>query len=135
MISRHSVMYFKGRGLALPEIAEKLQADYILNGTFQRPGTELVVTVQLVRAADDTTVWAREYRQAWTDVLKVQADISEQVVENINLALAPGEAEALRGSPVKNVGAYELYLHGRFFLAQRSRPALETAVSYFPAGH
>ena len=131
VISRHSVMYFKGRGLALPEIAEKLQADYILNGTFQRPGTELVVTVQLVRAADDTTVWAREYRQAWTDVLKVQADISEQVVENINLALAPGEAEALRGSPVKNVGAYELYLHGRFFLAQRSRPALETAVSYF----
>ncbi len=131
VIAQPSVMYFKGRGMALPEIAEKLQADYILNGTFRRPGTELVVAVQLVRAADDTTVWAREYRQSWTDVLRIQSDISEQVVENINLVLAPGEAEALRGSPVKNVGAYELYLQGRFFLAQRSRPALETATSYF----
>ena len=131
VISRTSVMYFKGKDLTLPEIAEKLQADYILNGSFQRQGREFVVTVQLVRAADDTTVWAREYRQAWTDILKVQSDISQQVVENINLALGPGEEAAIRGSPVENVGAYELYLHGRFFLAQRSRTALETAISYF----
>ena len=131
VISRPSVMYFKGKDLALPEIAKKLQADYILSGSFQRPGNEVVVTVQLVRAADDTTVWAREYRQAWTDVQRVQSDISQQVVENINLALGPEEEAAIRGSPVGNVGAYELYLHGRFFLAQRSRASLETAVSYF----
>ena len=131
VISRTSVMYFKGKDLTLPEIAEKLQADYILNGSFQRPDSEFVVTVQLVRAADDTTVWAKEYRQAWTDILRVQSDISQQVVENINLALGPGEEAAIRGSPVENVGAYELYLHGRFFLAQRSRTALETAISYF----
>ena len=131
VISRTSVMYFKGKDLTLPEIAEKLQADYILNGSFQRPGSEFVVTVQLVRAADDTTVWAREYRRAWTDILRVQSDISQQVVENINLALGSGEEAAIRGPPVENVGAYELYLQGRVFLAQRSRTALETAVSYF----
>ena len=131
VISRTSVMYFKGKDLTLPEIAEKLQADYILNGSFQRPGSEFVVTVQLVRAADDTTVWAREYRRAWTDILRVQSDISQQVVENINLALGSGEEAAIRGPPVENVGAYELYLQGRVFLDQRSRTALETAVSYF----
>ena len=131
VISRPSVMYFKGKDLTLPEIAEKLQADYLLNGSFQRPGNEVVVTVQLVRADDEITVWAREYRQAWTDVQRVQSDISQQVVENINLVLGPGEEAAIRGSPVDNVGAYELYLHGRFFLAQRSRTALETSVSYF----
>ncbi len=131
VISRPSAMYFKGKNQTLPEIAERLQADYVLNGSFQRPGTDLVVNVQLVRASDDTTVWAREYRQAWTDVLRVQAEISQRVVENINPTLAPEEEAALQISPVENVGAYELYLHGRFFLAQRSPAALETAISYF----
>ena len=131
VISRPSVMYFKGKDVPLPDIAETLGADYLLHGSFQRPGNQVVVAVQLVRAADETTIWAREYRQAWTDVHQVQSDISRQVIENIGPALGPGEEAALRGSPLENVGAYELYLHGRFFLAQRSRVGLEKSVSYF----
>ncbi len=131
VISSPSVMYFKDKDLPAGEIAKQLNADYILHGTFLKSGDYCRVTAQLIAVSDNSNLWAEEYRLPWTDIFTTQDQVSEKVVQKVNVILDPEEKRALKEAPMESIGAYEAYMHGLFFSNKRTRADLEKAIEYF----
>jgi serine/threonine protein kinase/Tfp pilus assembly protein PilF len=131
VISSPSVMYFKDKDLPTGEIAKQLNADYILHGTFLKSSDYCRVTAQLIAVSDNSNLWAEDYRLPWTDIFTTQDQVSEKVVQKVNVTLEPEEKRALKEAPMESIGAYEAYMHGLFFSNKRTRADLEKAIEYF----
>ena len=83
VVSRTSVMRFKGAAPPLNEIARTLNVDAVLEGSVQRTGDRVRVTVQLIHVPTDAHLWAREYERELTDVLKLQSDVAGAVADEV----------------------------------------------------
>jgi len=133
VISRTSVMQFKGAKKSLPEIAQALRVDGILEGSVQRSGGRVRVTAQLIRAVTDTHLWAESYERDTRDVMSLQAEVAQAIAREIKVAVSPEETRTLgRASPV-NPDAYEAYLKGQSHWYHLSREHLDAALGYFEA--
>jgi eukaryotic-like serine/threonine-protein kinase len=131
VISRTSVMQFKDVKKPLPQIAQALGVDGILEGSVQRSGGRVRITAQLIRAATDTHLWAESYERDTRDVLTLQAEVAQAIAREIRVAVSPEETRTLgRASPV-NPDAYENYLKGKSHWYHLSREHLDAALGYF----
>ena len=131
VISRTSVMRFKDSKKALPEIARDLSVDGILEGTVQRSGGRIRITVQLIRAPTDTHMWAESYERDARDILALQGEISRSVAREIKTALTPEESTHLTAARPANPEAYEAYLKGMSHWYHLSREHIDAALGYF----
>ena len=125
VISRTSTTRFRGSDLPVSEIARRLNATYILEGTVQRerpgdPTSRVRVIPQLVRASDDTQLWAEVFDEEMTGVFRLQTQIARRVANALDLALVEPERRTLAARPTDDLEAYELYLRGHEEL-ERSR--------------
>jgi tetratricopeptide (TPR) repeat protein len=124
-------MQFKGVKKPLPEIAQALAVDGILEGSVQRSGGRVRITAQLIRAATDTHLWAESYERDTRDVLALQAEVAQAIAREIKVAVTPEETRTVgRSSPVKP-DAYEAYLKGQSHWYHLSREHLDAALGYF----
>ena len=131
VISRTSVMQFRDAKKPLPEIARTLGVDGILEGSVQRSGEHVRITVQLIRAPTDTHLWAQSYARDTRDVLTLQGEIARDVAREIKVALTPEESTHLsRARPVKPE-AYEFYLKGQYHYYKWNPEDFKKAVDYF----
>jgi TolB-like protein/DNA-binding winged helix-turn-helix (wHTH) protein/Tfp pilus assembly protein PilF len=131
VISRTSVMPFKNTKKPLPEIARTLGVDGILEGSVQRSGEHVRITVQLIRATTDTHLWAESYERDTRDVLALQGEIAQGVAREIKAALSPEESAHLtRARPVNPV-AYESYLKGQYHYYKWRTDDFRKAIEYF----
>jgi adenylate cyclase len=129
--SRTSVMRYKGAGTPLPQIADELNVDAVVEGSVMRVGPRVRITAQLIHAASDTHLWAESYDREFEDVLLVQSEIARAVAREIQVAITPEEAKRLSRARRVNPEAYEAYLKGRFHWYKLSREHLDTALKYF----
>jgi serine/threonine-protein kinase len=106
--SRTSSFFFKGKPRNIREAGKQLAADYLVEGSVQRSGRRLRVTVQLVRVRDDLAVWAARFDRELTDLFAIQDEISRGIVNSLRLKLGHGRR---RYEP--SAEAYDLYLRGR----------------------
>ena len=131
VISRTSVMQFKDVKKPLPEVARALGVNGILEGSVQRSGARVRVTVQLIRSQDDTHLWAESYERDAHDVLTLQGEIAQAVAHEIKVALTPEESKHLtRARPIKPE-AYELYLKGQYHYYKWDPEDFKKAVEFF----
>ena len=131
VVSRTSVMRFKGAARSLPEIARALDVDGVVEGSVQRSGARVRINVQLIHAPTDTHLWARQYERELTDVLKLQADVARAVVEEIQVQITAEERARLDSAGAVNVGAYQEYLLGQHYLWRLNEEDLTRAISHF----
>ncbi|MGB9074045.1 MAG: protein kinase [Terriglobales bacterium] len=131
VISRTSVMQFKEVKKPLPEIAQALGVDGILEGSVQRSGGRVRITAQLIRAATDTHLWAESYERDARDVLTLQAEVAQAIAREIRVAVSPEETRTLGGASPVNPDAYEAYLKGQSHWYHLSREHLDAALGYF----
>ena len=131
VISRTSVMQYKGARKPLPQIARELGVDGILEGSVQRSGGRVLVTAQLISAATDTHLWAETYERDLRDVLVLQSEVASSVAREIRVALTPEESKHLGSAHQVNPDAYESYLKGRFHWYKLSKEELDNAERYF----
>lgn len=130
VISRTSVMRYKETSKQLREIAAELNVDAILEGSTQRAGDNLRVTLQLVDAATDQHLWADSYDFGLTDVLRVQSEVVQSVAREVNALLTP-EQQTRFSSPRKvNPEVYEAYLRGMYYLTQYTQENIERGLKY-----
>ncbi|MGA7914263.1 MAG: winged helix-turn-helix domain-containing protein [Candidatus Acidiferrales bacterium] len=123
VISRTSVMQYKGTKKPLPEIARELNVDAIVEGSVIRSGERVRVTAQLVRASTDQHLWAETYDRDRGDVLELQGDVAESIARQVRAQLTPQQQAQLRSTHVVNPAAYDAYLKGRlYFTAEVSNP-------------
>jgi DNA-binding winged helix-turn-helix (wHTH) protein/TolB-like protein/Flp pilus assembly protein TadD len=115
-----SVLQFAGREFDPQGVGRALQVESVLDGKVQRAGDSIRVTVQLVRASDGASLWARQFDEKFTDVFGVQDAISEQVARALTLRLNDEEQKRLRKHYTEDMEAYQAYLTGRYFWNKRT---------------
>jgi TolB-like protein/cytochrome c-type biogenesis protein CcmH/NrfG len=118
VISRTSTQPFKSAPSDLREIAQKLGVANILEGSVQKSGDAVRVTVQLIQATNDSHLWAETYDRKLSDVFGVQSEIAQKIAGSLEAKLTGREKEAINVGGTKNPHAYEYYLRG---LAQRNK--------------
>jgi TolB-like protein/DNA-binding winged helix-turn-helix (wHTH) protein/Tfp pilus assembly protein PilF len=131
VISRTSVMAYKGTRKSLPQIARELNVDAVVEGTVLRSGDQVRITAQLIEASADKHLWAQSYEGDLRDTLALQTQVARAIAEQIRINLTPKEVASLRTSKVVNPEAYEAYLKGRYFWNKRTAEGLKKAVEYF----
>ena len=124
VISRTSVMRFKAARQPLPEIAKALNVDAIIEGTVLRSQGRVRIAAQLIHAASDTHLWAKQYESDLRDVLALQSDVARAIADEIQVKLSPQERTRLARSRTVDPAAYEAFLKGRHFWYRRSPDAL-----------
>jgi TolB-like protein/DNA-binding winged helix-turn-helix (wHTH) protein len=130
VISRTSVMRYKGTQKPLPEIARELNVDAIVEGTVERSGNRVRVTANLLYAPADRHLWSESYERDLGDVLSLQDDVARAIVEQIRAKLTPEERLRLAARRPVNPEALEAYLKGRFHWYRVTPGDLETALEY-----
>jgi tetratricopeptide (TPR) repeat protein len=127
VISRTSVMRYKGSTKSLRQIAEELGVSHVLEGTVRREGDKVRITAQLIDAGADHPLWSRSYDRELVDVLGMQDEIAREVGRALEVELG-GRMEA-RGT--RDPQAYEFYRRGRFLWRQRTKDGHELAMQYY----
>jgi len=112
-------------------LGHALGVQYLVEGSLQRAKTRVRVSVRLVRALDGFRIWGQEYDEPTTDVLQLEQDVAGAVATAIAGQLLPTEREALAASPTRNLAAYDHYLRGNYYLAQRTPHAAERAIEEY----
>ncbi len=133
VISRTSVMRFRGSDLSLPEIAGQLGAQWVLNADVQQGRDEVLVSVRLADARRDRQVWAENYRRTLTatNLFQIQADIARRIIDELQAQLTEREEDRLAVVPTGDLEAYRLYRLGANRLDLRSRDDMWAAVDLF----
>ena len=120
VISRTSVMGYKGTAKKLKEIGRELEAGSVLEGSFRKAGNKIRVTAQLIDVNSDSHVWAQSYDRTFDDVFAIQSDIAMQVANVLRVKINPFEEARIKEVPTKNSGAHALYLKGKAFLSREA---------------
>lgn len=131
VISRTSVMQYKSAQKPLPQIAQELKVDGVIEGTVQHIGRRLRLTVQLIDAVTDTHLWAECFEREFQDALKLQGEVAQAVARQIKSELTPEESARLARTRPVNPEAYEAYLKGLFHWYRLSAEHLDRAFAYF----
>jgi TolB-like protein/DNA-binding winged helix-turn-helix (wHTH) protein/Tfp pilus assembly protein PilF len=131
VISRTSVMVYKGARKPLPQIARELNVDAVVEGTVLRSGDQVRITAQLIDAPSDKHLWSRSYEGELRDTLALQKRVAAAIADQIRINLTPQEQAALKTVRVVNPDAYESYLKGRYFWNKRTADGFKVALAYF----
>ncbi|HSE49455.1 MAG TPA: protein kinase [Terriglobales bacterium] len=113
VISRTSVMQYKGTRKPLPEIARELNVDAVVEGSVLRSGDRVRITAQLIDARNDRHLWSQSYERDLKDVLALQNDVARAVAGKVRVVLTPEEDSRLNAAAGVKPEAYELYLRAR----------------------
>ena len=113
VISRTSVMTYKGTKKTLPEIAHELGVDAIVEGAVLREGSQVRITAQLIDARTDDHLWVHSYVRDLTSVLALQAEVAQTIADEISIKMTPQEQARLSRARPVNGEAHDLYLQGR----------------------
>ena len=131
VISRTSVMVYKGARKPLPQIARELNVDAVVEGTVLRSGDQVRITAQLIEATTDKHLWSQSYEGELRDTLALQNKVARAIADQIRINLTPLEQAALKNVKVVNPEAYESFLKGRYFWNKRTGDGLKVALAYF----
>lgn len=131
VVSRTSVMRYKGTAKPVGQIARALRVRAILEGSVVKSGDRLRITVQLIHAASDHHLWTEAYDGAMTDILQLQKKVAQDVAAGIRAELSGDEQTRLRASRKVRPEAYSLYLKGRYFSRVLTEEAQRKAIQQF----
>ena len=131
VISRTSVMVYKGAKKPLPQIAKELQVDAVVEGSVQRSGGKVRINAELIQAPRDRLLWAKSYERDMRDILTLQSEIAKAIVDDVEVKLTPQEQARLARSHSVNPEAHEAYLAGRFYWNKWNAEALTKSIVYF----
>jgi tetratricopeptide (TPR) repeat protein len=131
VLSRTSVVQYKGTRKTVPEIARELNVDAVLEGTVERDGSRVRITAQLIAAGPERHLWAEKYEANLSDVLTVQDSVAKAVAQAIRIRVTQQERSVLATQRTVDPGAYEAYLKGRYLWAPGGEKNVAKSLEYF----
>ena len=132
--ARTSSFALKGKALGIAEIGQILHVNTILEGSVQRMDRRVRISAQLVNTSDGYQIWSERYDRELEDVFQIQAEIAQNIVNQLELKLTPSQHRALAKRQTENVEAYELYLRGRYCWHHwNMKRGLEKAIHHYEA--
>ncbi len=129
VISRSSMMHYKGTQVPMGELARALNVDAVLEGSFLHNGKQVRITANLIDIRNDRHLWAQVYEESGDDLLSMQEPVTNDIVRQVAVALG-STASASKLRPV-SVKARDLYLRGRFLWNKRTLENLNRSIEYY----
>src|SRR5438309_12077566 len=112
VISRTSTQHYKSAPENLPEIGRLLGVAHILEGSVQKSGETVRVNVQLIKAANDSHLWADTFDRKLTDIFSVESEVAKAIADQLRVHLSGREEQVIAAKPTENLEAYDAYLRG-----------------------
>ena len=131
VISRTSVMQYKGAQKQVPEIGRELNVDAIIEGSVQRVGDRVKIDVKLIDAQNDHYIWNETYDRQLSDILALQNEIARAVTKAVQVKLTPQEEARLRTARTIDSAAYDYFLRGRYYFDRQTKADNESAIQMF----
>jgi TolB-like protein len=131
VISRTSVMQYKGARKPLREIATELGVDALLEGTVSREGDRVRVTAQLIDGRTDHHLWSERYDRDLRGILELQSDVARSVARAVELELSPAEAARLAPRGLVDPAAHDAFLEGLFHIERFTLESTRSAIASF----
>jgi TolB-like protein/Flp pilus assembly protein TadD len=131
VISRTSVMSYKGTKKSVREIADELGVSSVLEGSVRREDSRLRVVAQLIDARADEHLWADTYDRELKDVFAIQSDVAQRIAQALHAKLSPRQVTRIERKPTEDVEAYQLFLKGRQAWNRRTPKGLHEAIDFF----
>ncbi len=130
VISRTSTMRYADTDKSLPEIADELDVDALIEGSVLRADGQVRITAQLIEGATDQHLWAQSYDRELENVLGLLSEVATAIASEIEVAMTPGQRQRLATTKAVDPEAYELYLKGRHFFNQGLIDGFRQALGY-----
>jgi tetratricopeptide (TPR) repeat protein len=126
-------MHYKNSEERLDLIGRELGVQYVLEGSVRRESDKVRITAQLIKIADQTHVWARQYDRELSHLLSLQGEIAQEVADEIRLTLGEHSRNESKSPSFSttNYEAYDLYLRGQYLWNKRTPESLGQAIEYF----
>jgi TolB-like protein/Flp pilus assembly protein TadD len=131
VISRTTVMQYKGTHKPLPEIAHELKVDAIVEGSVQRSGDRVRITANLIDGDSDANLWVRSFDRDLSDVLTLESDVAQAVAGEIRVKLTPEDLARIPSAHVVSRKAHDAYLRGRYLWSGRNKRDLEESIVFY----
>jgi serine/threonine protein kinase/Tfp pilus assembly protein PilF len=131
VVSLASAYRYKGKSIDPPTVARELGVHTILTGRMLQHGDNLSISAEFVDAEHDRVMWSKQYQWKLSDVPNVQAEITQDITENLKMNLTGADKSRLAQRPTQNSEAYQLYLQGRFYWNRRTVGGVSKAIDYF----
>ena len=123
----------------MPEIAKKLNVNYIVEGSGQKYGNKFVLRVQLIAANNEKHLWGKSYEQEiheTSDIINIQSEIAQSIAAELKATITPEEKQLINKIPTTNLTAYDFYQQGReehtkYWIDNRNKAALQKAEDFY----
>ncbi len=131
VISRTSVEKYRNTDKTASEIADELNVSYLVEGSGQRVGDQVLLNIHLVQASDDTPIWAEQYEHKVVDIFALQNAVAKKIADAIQATVTPAELQQIDKKPTENMAAYDYYLQALVPYQTETKEGLEAAIPLF----
>jgi non-specific serine/threonine protein kinase len=131
VVSLASAYRYKGKNINPPTVARELGVHTILTGRMLQQGDNLSISAEFVDAENDRVMWSKQYHWKLADVPNIQAEITQDITENLKMNLSGAQKSRVAQRPTENGEAYQLYLRGRFYWNKRTAESVTKSTGYF----
>ncbi|WP_372772764.1 helix-turn-helix domain-containing protein [Mangrovibacterium sp.] len=131
VISRTSVAKYRNTTMGIPEIAEELNVNYLVEGSGQRVGNQVLLNIKLIEASSDRPIWVEQYSREVENVFALQNEVARKIADAIEAIVTPAEIKQIEKIPTENLQAYDYYLKALEPYYSRTKEGLEQAIPLF----
>lgn len=131
VLSRTSSEKYRNTSKSIPEMARELDASYFIEGSGQKIGDQILLTIQLIEGKTDKHLWSKQYRRKATDIFTLQLEIAQNIAEEIEVAISPEVKQRIAKFPTENLEAYDFFLKGLDLLSKGGDQNLEASLIQF----
>ena len=131
VISRTSVEKYRNSNKTIPEIAKELKVNYLVEGSGQKMGDQILLHIQLIEGKSDNHLWAESYDRESKDIFNLQKEVAKNIADKIEAVISPEEERRIDKNPTENLVAYDHFLKGLDILQRPNRENLHQAIPYF----
>jgi TolB-like protein/AraC-like DNA-binding protein len=113
VISRTSSEKYRNSDKSIPEVAQELNVCYVVEGSGQKIGDQILLNIQLIEASTDRHLWSNQYKREVKDIFQLQQEIAKSIANEIKAVITPDEKQRIEKKPTDNLVAYDIYLKGK----------------------
>jgi TolB-like protein/Flp pilus assembly protein TadD len=131
VVSRTTVEKYRNQSKTIPELSEELQVNYFIEGSGQKIGDQILLSIQLIEAPNDRHIWSQRYEREARGIFDLQTEIALQVAEKIEAIITPEERQRITTPPTDNPVAYDFFLAGLGQTQKETREGMVAAINLF----
>ena len=131
VVSRTSVEKYRKETRSIPEIAKELNVNYLVEGSGQRVGDQVLLNIQLIDATTDQPIWSEQYSREVTDIFALQNEVARKITAAVAVVVTPEERLQIEKKPTESLLAYDYFLQGQDELYKRTEEGLDAAIPFF----